>query len=96
MHIDTILRLVPVPDFPERRRQCRRIRVLEVDGRSILPELLKWQKSSPGVWKAIVKKLELIAGEMTLPRLDTVKRVGQEKTIIEVVARFRATLWFRG
>jgi len=85
MQIDTVIRLVPLPGLGDRVRGKHRIRILEVNGRSILPELLKWQKSSPGVWKSILRRLELISEYEDLPRLDTVKRVGREKVIIEIV-----------
>ena len=86
MGIDNVLRLVPIPKFPERERDARRIRVLEIEGRSILPDLLKWQRSSPNVWKTVLSKLRKIAEEPELPRLETIKRVGNGRFIIEIVA----------
>ncbi len=86
MGIDNVLRLVALPEFEERDRDHRRIRVLEINGRSILPELAEWQNSSEREWKTIHRKLRLIAENEELPKLGTIKRVGDGKLIIEIVA----------
>jgi hypothetical protein len=50
MGVDITLRLIAIPGLPERERDFHRVRLLEVAGRSILPELARWQRSSPKEW----------------------------------------------
>jgi hypothetical protein len=85
--VDICLKLQVFSGLPDRSRHLHRIRLLQVGERcDLLDTLSKWAQSCPGDYKSIVNKLNRIAENEVLPRLSTIKRVGQDHQIVQVAA----------
>lgn len=72
MSVDNIFSLLVIPGLEDRGRSVKRIRLLDINGRSLIKDIKKWQKSSPDEWRRIASKLRIIAEQEDLPKLSTV------------------------
>jgi len=103
--VDTLLRLVSIPEFEARPRDCRRVRALQRGGvervtrgepseSNVVKELVSWRRGNPKEYAQIEAGLRLLAEYADIPYGAGVKPCRHAPGIIEVKAGKRRLYCF--
>jgi hypothetical protein len=103
--VDTLLRLVPIPEFEARPRDCRRVRAIQRGGvervtrddpaeSDVVKELNSWRRGNPKEYAQIEAGLRLMAEHEDVPYGAGVRPCRNAPGIIEVKAGKRRLYCF--